>query len=82
MAGVRNDRPAVRAKRSNNDCGPRPNVVAYHLGALQALHALDNGVIAVGANLCAHRHELVDVTEAPSEQILGNDAGAIGDAQH
>ena len=47
-----------------------------------ALDAPDDGVVVVGADVGAHADELVDVAEPAREDVLGDDADAVGDGQH
>ena len=70
------------ASAGHDQGGAGADVVSAAPARRQAGHAAHDGVVAVGADVGAHPHQLVDVAEAPGEQVLGHDAHAVGHGQH
>ena len=82
VRGVGDDGLAVCHQPGEDEGGAGPQVGGAHPGTREPRHAADHGVVALGADVRTHPAQLVDVAEAPGEEVLGDDADAVCDAQH
>jgi MFS family permease len=82
VVGVVNLSLAVSPECGNGEGGTGTDVVGPHRGSREPLDAPDDRMVALGADVGAHAHQLVDVAEAAAEEILGDDPDPIGHRQH
>ena len=61
---------------------PGPDVGRPHRRARELRHAAHDGVVPLGPDVGTHAPQLLDVAEPAREQVLGQDAHAVGHREH
>src|SRR3954470_7186933 len=82
VVGVRDQRLTVGAEGGDDEGGTGAYIWSPHRRAGEAGLAANNSVVSLGADVGSHADELVDVSEAAGEQVLGDDADPFGHGQH
>ena len=77
MLAAVHDRLALGDQAGEHERGAGPHVGGGHRRTREPLHPADDRVPALGADVGAHPHELVDELEAAVVDVLGRDRAAL-----
>src|SRR5580700_1684534 len=82
MTRVRDDGLAVCCEACEHQGGAGPQVRRPHLGAREPGHTPHHCVMPLCADVCTHAPKLVDVAEAPLEEVLRHYPDTVCDSEH